>query len=1046
MKSLSLLVASIVTFLFTGVSNTAMAQITVGTGTSTTSTNPISSCYGYSYSEQIYLQSEIGAGGNITTVSFYMNTKPSNTASSEDWTIYMGHTTKADYTSTTDWITSTGLTQVFTGTVSYPANGNWMTITLTTPFAYNNTDNLVIAVDENMAGYNCSVNWNYTSTSTNYRSIYYRSDATNPNPTAPPTGTRTYNRANVQLGGIIQACPPPSALAVSNVTTTSANLNWTIGGTTTAWDVEYGAAGFVQGTGTTVAATTNSYALSTLSTNTAYSYYVRANCGAGQTSAWVGPFSFSTPCVAFTVPYFEGFEAGYTNNTAVAGCLSQESVTGGGLWIANNTFTTYNRAPYTGAWNAFLQFGNQDWIYIPIDLTGGTSYTFGAYARQDGATATNSDVTISYGTANNATAMTNTIVATTGIINGNYQLLTGSFTPTTTGTYYIGIKGYMNGSPWYISLDDISVITTPSCDPPSALAVSAITSSGASLNWTENGTATTWDVEYGAAGFTQGAGTTVAVTAKPYALSTLSTNTAYSYYVRANCGAGQTSAWVGPFSFSTPCVAFTVPYFEGFEAGYTNNTAVAGCLSQESVTGGGLWIANNTFTTYNRAPYTGAWNAFLQFGNQDWIYIPIDLTGGTSYTFGAYARQDGATATNSDVTISYGTANNATAMTNTIVATTGIINGNYQLLTGSFTPTTTGTYYIGIKGYMNGSPWYISLDDISVIATPNCSAPNTLTASNIAATSADLAWVGTGASFEVQYGAAGFTLGTGMMATSATNTASVTGLTFETNYNFYVRAVCAPGDISLWSGVGSFFTGYCTPAPSLVDGIGITNVTMGGVNNTTGAETGNYGNYSAQVANATQGGTLPIDISLETSYTYDMWAWVDWNNDLDFTDAGEEFFLGTSVAANPTIFSSSIAIPATAALGNYRIRIGGADIGLGVTSPSLPCYTGTYAAFEDYTLNVDDSLGTTHVDYITSLSIYPNPTSGKTVIKLELFQNADVSFAIYTLVGVLVQDFGKENTSKATHIIDVSNYSAGMYLVRFVVDNQLVTKKLIVAE
>jgi hypothetical protein len=789
MKSLSLLVASIVTFLFTGVSNTAMAQITVGTGTSTTSTNPISSCYGYSYSEQIYLQSEIGAGGNITTVSFYMNTKPSNTASSEDWTIYMGHTTKADYTSTTDWITSTGLTQVFTGTVSYPANGNWMTITLTTPFAYNNTDNLVIAVDENMAGYNCSVNWNYTSTSTNYRSIYYRSDATNPNPTAPPTGTRTYNRANVQLGGIIQACPPPSALAVSNVTTTSANLNWTIGGTTTAWDVEYGAAGFVQGTGTTVAATTNSYAL-----------------------------------------------------------------------------------------------------------------------------------------------------------------------------------------------------------------------------------------------------------------STLSTNTAYSYYVRANCGAGQTSAWVGPFSFSTPCVAFTVPYFEGFEAGYTNNTAVAGCLSQESVTGGGFWIANNTSTTYNRAPYTGAWNAFLQYGNEDWIYIPIDLTGGTSYTFGAYARQDGATATNSDVTISYGTANNATAMTNTIVATTGIINGNYQLLTGSFTPTTTGTYYIGIKGYMNGSPWYISLDDISVIATPNCSAPNTLTASNIAATSADLAWVGTGASFEVQYGAAGFTLGTGMMATSATNTASVTGLTFETNYNFYVRAVCAPGDISLWSGVGSFFTGYCTPAPSLVDGIGITNVTMGGVNNTTGAETGNYGNYSAQVANATQGGTLPIDISLETSYTYDMWAWVDWNNDLDFTDAGEEFFLGTSVAANPTIFSSSIAIPATAALGNYRIRIGGADIGLGVTSPSLPCYTGTYAAFEDYTLNVDDSLGTTHVDYITSLSIYPNPTSGKTVIKLELFQNADVSFAIYTLVGVLVQDFGKENTSKATHIIDVSNYSAGMYLVRFVVDNQLVTKKLIVAE
>jgi len=177
-------------------------------------------------------------------------------------------------------------------------------------------------------------------------------------------------------------------------------------------------------------------------------------------------------------------------------------------------------------------------------------------------------------------------------------------------------------------------------------------------------------------------------------------------------------------------------------------------------------------------------------------------------------------------------------------------------------------------------------------------------------------------------------------------------LTFETNYNFYVRAVCAPGDTSPWSAMGSFFTGYCTPAPSSVDGDGITNVTMGGVNNTTVAEPGNYGNYSAQVANAPQGGNLAIDITVSTSiYDYDLWAWVDWNNDLDFTDAGEEYFLGTSLAT----LNASIAIPATA-MGNYRIRIGGADSGLGTTSPSNPCYSGSYAAFEDYTLSVMPAL------------------------------------------------------------------------------------------
>jgi hypothetical protein len=81
-------------FLYVGNVN---AQVTVGTGTTSDGDAPITSCYGYSYTEQIYLQSEIGASGTITSVSFYVNSLPSSTANSEDWTIYMGHTTQADY-------------------------------------------------------------------------------------------------------------------------------------------------------------------------------------------------------------------------------------------------------------------------------------------------------------------------------------------------------------------------------------------------------------------------------------------------------------------------------------------------------------------------------------------------------------------------------------------------------------------------------------------------------------------------------------------------------------------------------------------------------------------------------------------------------------------------------------------------------------------------------------------------------------------------------------------------------------------------------------
>jgi hypothetical protein len=144
----------------------------------------------------------------------------------------------------------------------------------------------------------------------------------------------------------------------------------------------------------------------------------------------------------------------------------------------------------------------------------------------------------------------------------------------------------------------------------------------------------------------------------------------------------------------------------------------------------------------------------------------------------------------------------------------------------------------------------------------------------------------------------------------------------------------------------------CIPAPNLVDGNGITNVTMGTINNTTGAEVGNYADYTAQVTDALQGVALDIDITLETGYTYNLWIWVDWNDNGTFADAGEEFYLGESLADNPTTFNSSIAVPVTVTMGNHIIRIGGADNGLGSTSPSDPCYIGFYGSFEDYTLNV----------------------------------------------------------------------------------------------
>jgi hypothetical protein len=136
-----------------------------------------------------------------------------------------------------------------------------------------------------------------------------------------------------------------------------------------------------------------------------------------------------------------------------------------------------------------------------------------------------------------------------------------------------------SGSDFYgdVALDDISIIEAPSCIAPSNLGASNLTTTSADLNWTAGGTETQWDIEYGAAGFTQGAGTTISgVTTNPYTLSGLSANTSYEYYVRADCGAvNGTSSWAGPYSFLTPCNAFTAPYSQNFDG--TTAPAVDAC-------------------------------------------------------------------------------------------------------------------------------------------------------------------------------------------------------------------------------------------------------------------------------------------------------------------------------------------------------------------------------------------------------------------------------------------------------------------------------------
>ncbi|MCW8897886.1 MAG: fibronectin type III domain-containing protein, partial [Flavobacteriales bacterium] len=119
-------------------------------------------------------------------------------------------------------------------------------------------------------------------------------------------------------------CPDPTALTAMNLTATSADLAWTENGTATTWDIEWGTTGFTPtGTPTILGTTTNPHNLTGLTAQTSYDFYVRADCGVNGTTAWVGPYTFTTACAAqLAGTYTIGATGNYATFTDAVNALS----------------------------------------------------------------------------------------------------------------------------------------------------------------------------------------------------------------------------------------------------------------------------------------------------------------------------------------------------------------------------------------------------------------------------------------------------------------------------------------------------------------------------------------------------------------------------------------------------------------------------------------------------------------------------------------------------------------------------------------------------
>ncbi|MCD4818288.1 MAG: choice-of-anchor J domain-containing protein [Candidatus Cloacimonetes bacterium] len=169
------------------------AYVEIGSGTSDTEYVPTYGWYDYSWSQVIYLQSEIGSAININKISYNVQNTPSS-YTMPDQKIYMKHTSESVFPDASyDDPTTAGFTLVFDGSVIWDGAG-WHDINLVTPFSYNGTDNLIIYWQNWDGDYSSSYPYFYYTSQIN-RVKYKYDDGSFP----ASAGYLTNRAANIRL-------------------------------------------------------------------------------------------------------------------------------------------------------------------------------------------------------------------------------------------------------------------------------------------------------------------------------------------------------------------------------------------------------------------------------------------------------------------------------------------------------------------------------------------------------------------------------------------------------------------------------------------------------------------------------------------------------------------------------------------------------------------------------------------------------------------------------------------------------------------------------
>jgi len=377
----------------------------------------------------------------INAIAFNYLAAQNIATTSTSFTLYMQNSTDATNLKSTTWATAiSGMTTVKTDNITIPAAAGklYLPFTGTNTFTY--------------TGGSVYIAFDYQNTGT----VATTGNVASCNSTGLTGGIKTYTGTTVgttltassfrpeTLFGIKVSCARPLSQGFTNVTANAVDLTWT--GTGSNFDVEYGADGYTQGSGTTlsnISATTKT--VTGLTPSTVYNFYVRTNCGSGSSSVWKGPYPFYTTFAPTNPTYTTSFE---TYDFPFMGWLADSAANGTSWSIASvgaGNALAQDGAASIFSYNSTVAAASSRVYSRGINLVGGSDVTITYYVNNDiSATSTGSaNYQLSVGSDQTAASQTTVIATETGLTNKTYESKSYTFKPATSGVYYFS---FLNNS------------------------------------------------------------------------------------------------------------------------------------------------------------------------------------------------------------------------------------------------------------------------------------------------------------------------------------------------------------------------------------------------------------------------------------------------------------------------------------------------------------------------------------------------------------------------------------------------------------------------